>query len=144
MELDLYSHRKPEPAFADGVPKGMPGDVSFVDPAPMPVPAMRGGVADEIVFGLGRNGGDQRIRYFPEDDDSSEEEMDDGKVGRRYIGMKEQRKRLWTEITKDLVVREAIERAGYEYEETDSFYYIFSYLHYVRCPRPLVIELTID
>lgn len=134
MELDLYSHRKPEPAFADGVPKGMPGDVSFVDPAPMPVPAMRGSVPDDIIFGLGRNGGDQRIRYFPEEDDSSEEEMDDGKVGRRYIGMKEQRKRLWTEITKDLVVREAIERAGYEYEETDYFYYIFSYLHYVRPP----------
>lgn len=137
MELDLYSHRKPEPPFVDAAPKGMAGDVSFVDPAPMPVPVMRGSVADEIAFGLGRNGGDQRIRYFPEDDDSPEEEMDDGKVGRRYIGMKEQRKRLWTEITKDLVVREAIERAGYEYEETDYFYYIFSYLHYVRSLRPL-------
>lgn len=120
----------------------MAGDVSFIDPTPMPVPAMRGSVADEIVFGLGRNGGDQRIRYFPEDDDSSEEEMDDGKVGRRYIGMKEQRKRLWTEITKDLVVREAIERAGYEYEETDYFYYIFSYLHYVRSLAPLQAMLN--
>lgn len=142
MELDLYSHRKPEPPFADGVPKGMAGDVSFIDPTPMPVSAMRGSVADEIVFGLGRNGGDQRIRYFPEDDDSSEEEMDDGKVGRRYIGMKEQRKRLWTEITKDLVVREAIERAGYEYEETDYFYYIFSYLHYVHSLAPLQAMLN--
>ncbi|KAL5042685.1 hypothetical protein BDW71DRAFT_210927 [Aspergillus fruticulosus] len=52
-----------------------------------------------------------------------------GKVGPRYIGVKDRRDRLWTEITKDLVVREAIERAGYEYEEFDSFYYIFSYLH---------------
>ncbi|KAL2822198.1 hypothetical protein BDW59DRAFT_107301 [Aspergillus cavernicola] len=52
-----------------------------------------------------------------------------GKVGRRYIGVKDRRDRLWTEITKDLVVREAIERAGYEYEETDGFYYIFSNLH---------------
>jgi hypothetical protein len=34
----------------------------------------------------------------------------------------------WTEITKDLVVREAIERLGYEFEETRTFYYIFSYL----------------
>jgi hypothetical protein len=35
---------------------------------------------------------------------------------------------LWTEITKDLVTREAIEDLGYPYEETDFFYYIFEYL----------------
>jgi hypothetical protein len=60
-----------------------------------------------------------------------------GRIGRRYIGVKDKRDRLWTEITKDLVVKEAIERAGYEYEETDSFYYIFSYLRYVSL-GPLV------
>lgn len=69
----------------------------------------------------------------------SDENIDckDGRIGRRYIGVKDKRDRLWTEITKDLVVREAIERAGYEYEETDSFYYIFSYLGYVSL-GPLV------
>ncbi|KAG0136637.1 hypothetical protein HOY82DRAFT_576366 [Tuber indicum] len=36
---------------------------------------------------------------------------------------------LWTEITKDLVTREAIEECGYPYEETEFFYYIFDYLH---------------
>ncbi len=51
------------------------------------------------------------------------------KVGPRYIGVRDRRERLWTEITKDLVVKEAIERAGYEYEEMDTVYYIFSYLH---------------
>lgn len=35
---------------------------------------------------------------------------------------------LWTEITKDLVCREAIEELGYQYEETDFFYYVFEYL----------------
>lgn len=35
---------------------------------------------------------------------------------------------LWTEITKDLVTREAIEECGYQFEETDFFYYIFEYL----------------
>jgi len=35
---------------------------------------------------------------------------------------------LWTEITKDLITREAIEDCGYQYEETDYFYYIFEYL----------------
>ena len=37
----------------------------------------------------------------------------------------------WTEITKDLVSREAIDRMGYEYEETEWFYYIMEYLKYV-------------
>ncbi|GKU18123.1 unnamed protein product [Fusarium langsethiae] len=39
-------------------------------------------------------------------------------------------KDMWTEITKDLVIREAIESAGYEYEETKEFYYIMDYLKY--------------
>lgn len=37
---------------------------------------------------------------------------------------------MWTEITKDLVVREAIERLGYEYEETEWFFYVMEYLRY--------------
>ncbi|KAJ5573680.1 uncharacterized protein N7459_008107 [Penicillium hispanicum] len=41
---------------------------------------------------------------------------------------KERRDERWTEITKDLVVREAIEHIGYEFEETRMYYYIFSYL----------------
>jgi len=41
---------------------------------------------------------------------------------------------LWTEITKDLVVPEAIKQLGYEFEETEYFYYVLKYLQYVR-PR---------
>ncbi|RDA92668.1 hypothetical protein CP533_3711 [Ophiocordyceps camponoti-saundersi (nom. inval.)] len=37
---------------------------------------------------------------------------------------------LWTEITKDLVVREAIEQLGYEYEETKWYFYIMDCLQY--------------
>ncbi|POR34196.1 Uncharacterized protein TPAR_05589 [Tolypocladium paradoxum] len=39
-------------------------------------------------------------------------------------------KEMWTEITKDLVIREAIEEMGYEYEETKWFFYIMDYLRY--------------
>jgi hypothetical protein len=38
---------------------------------------------------------------------------------------------MWTEITKDLVVREAIIEKGYEFEETPEFFYIMDYLRYV-------------
>ena len=39
---------------------------------------------------------------------------------------------MWTEITKDLVSREAMDYLGYDYEETEYFYYILQYLRYVR------------
>lgn len=38
---------------------------------------------------------------------------------------------LWTEITKDLVVAEAIQQLGYDYEETEFFFYVLQYLRYV-------------
>ncbi|KAI9711585.1 MAG: hypothetical protein M1820_002150 [Bogoriella megaspora] len=38
---------------------------------------------------------------------------------------------MWTEVTKDLVSKEAIEELGYDYEETEPFYYIMEYLQYV-------------
>ncbi|KAJ5381320.1 uncharacterized protein N7496_003748 [Penicillium cataractarum] len=42
--------------------------------------------------------------------------------------VKQRRDERWTEITKDLVVRDAIERLGYEFEETRTYYYIFTFL----------------
>lgn len=41
---------------------------------------------------------------------------------------KEPHDERWTEITKELVVREAIERLGYEFEEARKYYYVFSFL----------------
>jgi len=37
---------------------------------------------------------------------------------------------MWTEVTKDLVLRDAIDSFGYEYEETEFFFYIMDYLRY--------------
>lgn len=41
---------------------------------------------------------------------------------------------MWTEVTKDLVIREAIDECGYSCEETDDFFYVMEYLKYVCCP----------
>jgi hypothetical protein len=45
---------------------------------------------------------------------------------------------MWTEVAKDLVIKEAIEEKGYEYDETDAFFYVMEYLQYVS-PAPLVL-----
>ena len=39
--------------------------------------------------------------------------------------------KMWTEVTKDLVIKEAVEEMGYEYEETEEFFYVIEYLRYV-------------
>ena len=54
-----------------------------------------------------------------------------GEIGARFGRPRDPKEGLWTEITKDLVVEEAIREMGYEYEETDDFYYIMQYLQYV-------------
>lgn len=46
---------------------------------------------------------------------------------------------LWTEITKDLVTREAIEELGYDFEETEYFFYIIQYLRYVSTSKSQLI-----
>ena len=46
---------------------------------------------------------------------------------------------MWTEITKDLCCREALMECGYEFEETEYFFYVMQYLKYVSCPpRPFI------
>lgn len=84
--------------------------------------------------------GDRRSKFTMSDEKISDgdTEFDRGKIGRRYVGVKDRRDRLWTEITKDLVVKEAIERMGFEYEETVSSYYVFSYLQYVSRHAPFL------
>ncbi|KAF3066013.1 hypothetical protein CFAM422_009447 [Trichoderma lentiforme] len=78
--------------------------------APSPPPALRGGGERVSVSILDR---DREIEI-------------DRRVGRSPAPPKE----MWTEITKDLVIREAIEELGYEYEETDQFFYVMDYLKY--------------
>ncbi|CAJ2504488.1 Uu.00g118820.m01.CDS01 [Anthostomella pinea] len=74
------------------------------------------------------NGGREKSR----DRDVEVEEVRDRRISIRDGGKAPTRKRndMWTEITKDLVVREAVERLGYEYEETDFFFYVMQYLRY--------------
>ncbi|TKX27198.1 hypothetical protein C1H76_0492 [Elsinoe australis] len=52
------------------------------------------------------------------------------------------RRDMWTEVTKDLVIKEAIERQGYDYEETDKFFYVIEYLKYEDVLR--LVEISED
>lgn len=65
-------------------------------------------------------------------------------IGPRYGKQRDPRDGLWTEVTKDLVIKEAIMEMGYEYQETDEFFYIFKYMSYVsdNVSASFVFELT--
>lgn len=95
-----------------------------------------GGGAQEVTWQ--RYNGVRRSKFMP---DGSDEGYGSevgrpvagagGEIGRRYGGIRDPREGMWTEITKDLVVKEAIIEAGYEFEETDDFYYVIAFLRYV-------------
>jgi hypothetical protein len=62
---------------------------------------------------------------------STFEELDiDINLNREQGSVKQRKKDMWTEITKDLVIREAIDSMGYSCEETDDFFYVMEYLRY--------------
>lgn len=60
--------------------------------------------------------------------------------GRRFVAEKTKEDVMWTEITKDLVIREAIEASGYGFEETEFFFYVMDYLRYVSFFIPFPIS----
>jgi hypothetical protein len=60
------------------------------------------------------------------------EKVTDRRISIRGSTPPPRRAETWTEITKDLVCREAIQELGYEFEETEHVYYIVEYLAHVR------------
>lgn len=77
-----------------------------------------------------RSHSDQRAKHFYEH--SAEMNRGEMQVSAQVSAqVSRPRKEMWTEITKDIVVKEAIEMFGCEYEETEYFYYVMDYLKYV-------------
>jgi hypothetical protein len=57
-------------------------------------------------------------------------------LGEFNVKPRKKDKDMWTEVTKDLVLREAIEQMGYSCEETEDFFYVMEYLKYVSSSPP--------
>jgi len=98
--------------------------------------------AKEEISWRGSNGRRRSRTHIDDERTGKHDIAEEGRIGRRYAGVKDKRDRMWTEITKDLVVREALERSGYEFEETDLYYYVFEYLRYDNVAA--LVELSED
>lgn len=99
-----------------------------------------GGAQEDITWQ--RYNGVRRSKFIAEEDFHGgelirqEDIVDTRDRGRRFVGQKTKEEVMWTEITKDLVIKDAIEEMGYDYEETEFFFYVMVYLRYVSL-RPV-------
>jgi hypothetical protein len=143
-EADYYNQRAVERSYVGEGLHGATRDWEIVDVPPGTRRVKMdgaGGGSQEITWQ--RYNGVRRSKFMPDGSASDEGYGSEisrpapvtgagaGAIGPRYGPRRKEGEGLWTEITKDLVVKEAITQAGYEFEETDDFYYVMSYLKYV-------------
>ena len=141
-EADYYNQRAVERSHVGEGLHGATRDWEIVDVPPGTRRVKMdgaGGGSQEITWQ--RYNGVRRSKFMPDGSASDEGYGSEigrpipgagaGAMGPRYGPRRKEGEGLWTEITKDLVTKEAIKEAGYEYEETEDFYYIMSYLRYV-------------
>jgi len=129
-EADYYNQRVSERAYMGEAYNGATRDWAIVDVPPGTKRVTMdgiGGGSQEVTWQ--RYNGVRRSKFITEGDEYGAEIAD---RGRRFVGVKPKQDNMWTEITKDLVVKEAIEELGYDFEETEFFFYVIEYLRYVR------------
>ncbi|KAL8693763.1 MAG: hypothetical protein Q9218_001459 [Villophora microphyllina] len=145
-EADYYNSRAAERSYLGEGYNGANKDWAIVD---VPPGTRRvemegiGGAKEEITWQ--RYNGVRRSKFIAEEDEyrggrevkdmqmvmaPKEAEPTRYEQGRRYVGEKDKKEKMWTEITKDLVTEDAIKQMGYDFEETEFFYYVMSYLKY--------------
>ena len=146
-EADYYNDAAMARAYPGEAYRGATRDWAIVDVPPGTQRVRMDGVGggeQEITWQ--RYNGVRRSQFHPDGDDrdgygggqlTRPYPDTGGQLGARYGNPPNAKDRLWTEITKDLVVKEAIKEMGYEFEETEDFYYVFKFLGYVRASPAL-------
>ena len=129
-EAEYYNRKALERGYPGEGYNGATRDWALVD-VPPGTERVRmdgaGGGAQEISWQ--RYNGERRSKFI-----SGGREYDTGfghDNGRSVGPPRRDNRDMWTEVTKDLVIKEAVEALGYEYEETEQFFYVMEYLKYV-------------
>ncbi|KAL8945051.1 MAG: hypothetical protein Q9216_000035 [Gyalolechia sp. 2 TL-2023] len=149
-EADYYNSRAAERSYLGEGYHGANKDWAIVDVPPGTKRVQMegiGGAKEEITWQ--RYNGVRRSKFVAEDDEyrgggelMAPREVESIHQGRRYVGEKDKKEKMWTEITKDLVTEDAIKQMGYDFEETEFFYYIMNYLKYEDVLR--LVEVSED
>lgn len=143
-EADYYNSRAAERSYLGEGYNGANKDWAIVDVPPGTKRVQMegvGGAKEEITWQ--RYNGVRRSKFVAEEEEyrgggelMAPREREEMHQGRRFVGEKDPKEKMWTEITKDLVTEDAIKSMGYDFEETEFFYYVMSYLKYVSASSP--------
>ncbi|KAL8814950.1 MAG: hypothetical protein Q9191_008501, partial [Dirinaria sp. TL-2023a] len=150
-EAAYYNERARERGYIGEAYNGATQDWAIVD---VPPGTRRvemegvGGAHQEVTWQ--RYNGVRRSKFIAEDDVYGGGELipapapaiEERDRGRRFVKEKSKTEGMWTEITKDLVSEDAIKEMGYEFEETEFFYYVMTYLRYEDVQR--LVDLSED
>ncbi|KAF2843213.1 hypothetical protein M501DRAFT_1005843 [Patellaria atrata CBS 101060] len=129
-EAEFYQRKTNERAYIGEAYNGATKDWAIVDVPPGTERVKMdgvGGASQEITWQ--RYNGVRRAKFIT-DDNVYDSGFGIGRTPSAPPPRKEKSSEMWTEITKDLVLKEAIEEMGYSYEETDYFFYVMEYLRY--------------
>jgi len=134
-EANFYNRQAMDRSFLGEGLNGATRDWTIVD-VPPGTQRVRmdgvGGATQEITWQ--RYNGVRRSKFI------APGEIYEDRSGRRFHGGRTGTGDLWTEITKDLVVRDALDELGYEYEETEYFFYVIEYLRYEQVHDLVVLS----
>ncbi|KAA6413806.1 MAG: hypothetical protein FRX48_02168 [Lasallia pustulata] len=161
-EAEYYNRRVGERAYMGEAYNGFTKDWAIVDVPPGTKRVEMegvGGAKEEVTWQ--RYNGVRRAQFVPEAGElevyggrekerererevveTRELVVDTRDRGRRFVAEKTKEDVMWTEITKDLVIKEAIEECGYGFEETEFFFYVMEYLRYEDVLK--LVDLTED
>lgn len=78
--------------------------------------------------------GSRRSKFYTADEEYTTD-FGPGSIPERKEEKRKATKDMWTEVTKDLVIKEAIDEMGYQYEDSEHFFYVMEYLKYVSHRR---------
>lgn len=78
--------------------------------------------------------GSRRSKFYTADEEYTTD-FGPGPIPERKEEKRKVTKDMWTEVTKDLVIKEAIDEMGYQYEDSEHFFYVMEYLKYVSHSR---------
>ncbi|THW30530.1 hypothetical protein D6D23_00003 [Aureobasidium pullulans] len=73
--------------------------------------------------------GSRRSKFYTADEEYTTD-FGPGPIPERKEEKRKVTKDMWTEVTKDLVIKEAIDEMGYQYEDSEHFFYVMEYLKY--------------
>ncbi|KAF2492828.1 hypothetical protein BU16DRAFT_564136 [Lophium mytilinum] len=135
-EAEFYARKTAERAYIGEAYNGATKDWAIVDVPPGTNRVKmqgQGGGAQEVTWQA--YNGVRRSKFI-----AGDEEISSGFGA--PASSKPKTKDMWTEITKDLVLKEAIDSMGFDYEETEFFFYVMEYLRYEDVLQ--LVELSDD